>query len=151
MESLRLLEPKIAKIVLLTYQLRKFSNILAQPPSYLCVGKFGQNLKSLWLLEPKIAKIVLLTYQLRKFPKILAQTPRYFYIGTSCQNLESLGLLEPKLGRIVPLSYQPFRHIVVDTEFRLAKLSAPFSHSVPFRAIPRHSAPFSHFGLSDTL
>ena len=109
------------------------------------MGKSDQNLKSLQLLEPKIAKIVLLTYQLRKFPKILAQTPSYFYIGTSCQNLESLGLLEPKLGRIVPLSYQPFRHIVVDTEFRLAKLSAPFSHSVPFRAIPRHSAPFRAF------
>ena len=112
---------------------------MAQPPSYSYMGKFGQNLESLRLLEPKIAKIVLLTYQLRKFSKILAQTPSYFYIGTSCQNLESLGLLEPKLGRIVPLSYQPFRHIVVDTEFRLAKLSAPFSHSVPFRAIPRLS------------
>ena len=65
MESLRLLEPKIAKIVLLTYQLRK-SKILAQPPSYSYIGTSGQNLEFALLLEPKLARIVLLTYQLRK-------------------------------------------------------------------------------------
>ena len=73
LESLRLLEPKIAKIVLLTYQIRKFTKNLAQPPSYSYKGKFGQNLKSLQLLQPKIAKIVFLTYQLRKFSNNLAQ------------------------------------------------------------------------------
>ena len=66
LESLRLLEPKIAKIVLLTYRLRKISKNLAQLPSYSSMDKPGQNLESLRLLEPKIAKIVLLGHQLRK-------------------------------------------------------------------------------------
>ena len=70
LESLRLLEPKIAKIVLLTYRLRKISKNLAQLPSYSFMDKHGQKLESLRLLEPKIAKIVLLTYRLRKFQKI---------------------------------------------------------------------------------
>ena len=65
LESLRLLELKRAKIVLLTYWLRKISKNLAQLPSYSYMDKAGQNLESLQLVEPKIAKIVLLTYQLR--------------------------------------------------------------------------------------
>ena len=65
LESLRLVELTIAKIVLLTYRLRKISKNLAQLPSYSSMDKPGQNLESLRLLEPKIAKIVLLTYQLR--------------------------------------------------------------------------------------
>ena len=65
LESLRLVEPKIAKTVLLTYQLRKFSKNLAQLPSYSYMDKPGQNFESLRLVEPKIVKIVLLTYWLR--------------------------------------------------------------------------------------
>ena len=65
LESLRLLELMIAKIVLLTYRLRKISKNLTQLPSYSYMDKAGQNLESLRLVEPKIAKIVLLTYQLR--------------------------------------------------------------------------------------
>ena len=65
LESLQLLELKRAKIVLLTYRLRKISKNLAQLPSYSNMDKAGQNLESLQLVEPKIAKIVLITYQLR--------------------------------------------------------------------------------------
>ena len=65
LKSLQLLELTIAKIVLLTYRLRKISKNLAQLPSYSYMDKPGQNLESLRLVEPKIAKIVLITYQLR--------------------------------------------------------------------------------------
>ena len=63
---MQLLEPKLADFVLLSYELRKISKIMAQPPSYSCIGTSGQNLESARLLDPKLARIVLLTYQLRK-------------------------------------------------------------------------------------